>query len=116
MNEILTSLSAVTSSQFFWFYMGLIITFGVVIGTRLDEGVKGFQRSMLIILPFLVVMIITNVSRIYQASFERIITPQAYNGTVSMVMTAVFYILGLFAGHMVSYKAKESVYKEKGLK
>lgn len=112
MNEILTSLSTVTQSQFFWFYMGLIITFGMVIGARLDEGVRGFQRSMIIILPFMVVMIITNLSRIYQASFTGVITPQAYNGTVSMLITAVFYVIGLFSGHMVSYKAKQSVIKE----
>lgn len=81
------------------------------IGTRLDDGLNGFKRSMAIILPFIAILVIVNVSRIYQTSFTATLTANAYNGTVSAIITSLFYIVGLFIGHMISYKAKQEVLK-----
>jgi F0F1-type ATP synthase membrane subunit a len=105
MQEIMKSIATVTSSPFFWFYMGLVVVFGMTVGGRLNEGVRGFYKSMTILIPFVVIIILTNTSRIYYISLETPLTHSAYNSYVSLVLTALFYIAGLFLGHMIVSQA-----------
>lgn len=108
MNEVIKSIQVVSSSPYFFFYMGLIITFGMIIGVHLDDGVRGFKRSLTIIMPFLIMTVITTLSRIYSISHDVVISFQAYNGTVSFLISSFFYIIGLFIGHSITYKATKA--------
>lgn len=113
MNEVYQSIQTVTNSPFFWFYMGLVITFGMTIGVHLDDGMRGFKRSMTIIFPFSIMVMLTTLSRLYEASQSFNLTSQAYNGTTSFLFAAIFYSIGLFIGHLITCKAKEAVAKGK---
>lgn len=87
--------------------MGLVVTFGMVVGAHLDDGLRGFKRSMTIIFPFIVMVLVTTLSRLYSVSLITPITSQAYNGTVTFVLSSLMYILGLFGGHSITMRAKK---------
>lgn len=111
MQEILQSFNNVILSPLFMVYMSFIITFGMWIGIRLDNGIQGFKRSIVIILPFIFVILLANTSRIYQASFVSPLPANAFNGIITTIITSFFYIVGLIIGHIIWDEARNRVQK-----
>lgn len=112
MQEIIQSLYTVTSAAGFWFYMGGVVSLGMVIGNRFDESYKGFRKSVFLLSPYVILLILTNASRIAQIGFEKPLDSMAYNGLITIGIITIFYITGLFLGHVILRKAHKEVEKK----
>lgn len=106
------SMIYVSQVQGFLLLMSLVICFGMFVGIKLDDGKAGFKRSALVLLPYIILVMIINISRIYQTILLMPITYSAFNGTVTMFITSLFYLLGLCVGHIIFKKAKIAAIKE----
>ena len=96
----------VTNTDGFLIFISLIITTGMFVGVRLNEGKIGFSRSLFVLFPYIILVSLVNGSRIYQTSLVTSVGSQAYNGLVTLILTSLAYILGLFVGHVIFNKAK----------
>ena len=108
MQEINDSLYLVIQSQYFWWYMSTILSLGMVIGAKYDDRFAGFKKSLSLILPYTSIIFLTNISRMYERSQSQPLTATAYNSLWSLIIITLFYVLGLFIGHMIDRKAKQS--------
>lgn len=113
MQEILTSFINVTSATGFWFYMGGVVSMGMVVGNRFDESYKGFKRSIVLLLPYFVMLFFVTSSRVYEVSRIRLLGADAYNSLITLGIVTFFYVLGLFIGHVILLKAKKEVHGNK---
>lgn len=110
--EIITSLSLVTSSPLFYYYVSTIFAFGMVIGAKYNHKFNGFKQSMTLLAPYTLIIFTTTISRIYETSTRTTVTANAYNSLVTLVLITIIYVLGLFIGHMLDLKGKEVAHKE----
>lgn len=108
-SELFNSTRNVVTVDGFLVFFSLIITTGMFIGIRLDDGVRGLKRSLIILLPLLALQALTNVSRIYQTSLNTQISSAAFNGLTTMFLTSLAYIIGLVIGHLIFKKAKAEI-------
>lgn len=115
MNDISESLQQVTQSPNFWFYMGLIVSLGMVIGAKLNEGLTGLKRSLLILIPFVLLLTLTNLSRVYYYSLQYGMGAQSYNNTIALALTATAYCSGLVLGHLIVAHAVRSALKNEDI-
>jgi len=106
------SIVFVSRVQGFLLMMSLVICFGMFVGIKLDDGRAGFNRSALVLLPYIALVMTINISRIYQTMLLMPITYSAFNGIATLLITSIFYLLGLCIGHMIFKKAK----KDAGIK
>lgn len=116
-NTYLDSISMVTTSPNFFFYMGLVVSFGMIVGGKLNEGMDGLKKSVIVLLPFGFVMLLTTSSRLfYTSSLSSFpLSANAYNGLFTLVFTSLFYLIGLVLGHTIVSSTIRKIYKEKGL-
>ena len=106
--ELLNSAQNVARVDGFLVFFSLIVTTGMFIGIRLDDGSRGLRRSLVILVPFILLQTLTNISRVYQ-NFNQQMASQSFNGTTTMVLTSFAYILGLVIGHLIFKRAKKDV-------
>lgn len=106
------SMIYVSQVQGFLLLMSMVICFGMFVGIKLDDGKAGFKRSALVLLPYIILVMIINISRIYQTILLMPITYSAFNATITMFIALIFYLIGLFAGHIIFKKAKIAAIKE----
>lgn len=97
--HIRESFNQVLTTGGFSYYATTILCFGIVLGGRLGQGMSGFKKSLVILCPFILVLALNGLTRVYEVSLVRPIGPQSYNGTVSLVLTSLSYLTGLFIGH-----------------
>lgn len=109
MTEIFESIKVVTGAPFFMLSMSTVITVGMLVGGRQDDGSRGFKRSMGVFLPFIFIAVANNLLRIF--SLNAALTYQAFNGSVSLIIMGIFYISGLLFGHMISDKGRKDALK-----
>lgn len=109
--NIIESISNVALANGFLFNMSLIVVIGMFTGVKYNEGKIGFSRSLVIMAPFSLILILTNAMRIYEVALEKDITSSAFNASITIAFTSFFYILGLFIGHVLFHKAKEEAVK-----
>jgi len=112
MQEITQSLSTVLSTGGFLYNMSLIIVIGIIAGVKLNEYFFGFKRSIVILIPFVLVLLFTNFLRISEITNGSPISHNAYNGSISIVITTLCYVIGLFLGHVTFQKARKDAQKE----
>lgn len=112
MQEIMKSIEAVFTSPLFFTNMGMITAFGMVIGATLDDGVRGFRKSVAIILPYTLIIATTTITRLIDVSSRQPFSFTAYNSLVSLTAVSTFYLIGLFLGHVVFEYAQKSARKE----
>lgn len=105
----------VIDSPYFWLYIGLIISFGMVFGGRLNEGMNGFRKSMMILLPFSLMLFVIMASRLFYTATIFPLGANAYNNVITLIITTFFYTLGLFMGHMVVSRTIKKIYMDKGI-
>lgn len=115
MQEILVSIKNVSSASFFWWYMSMIISLGMVVGAKFDNRFRGFIKSIILLAPYTLILLLTNISRLYETSLRKELTSDAYNGTASLFMVTIFYMLGLFIGHMIDKQGKIEVMRKYNL-
>ncbi len=115
MQEIIQSIVNVTQAQGFYLYVGMIISVGMIAGSKFDNRFAGFKKSVTLILPYAIILLFVNVTRLYETGQTRPITADAYNGSVSLALITIAYISGLFIGHMVVKKGKEQAHKTETL-
>lgn len=113
MQEIQQSIIAVTNSQGFYFWVGIVISVGMLAGSRFDNKLAGFARSMAIIAPYGLILFLTNATRLYETSLKKTLSADAYNSSVTLFIITGAYIVGLFLGHMAVKKGKEQAIKER---
>lgn len=106
--ELINSAQNVIRVDGFLVFFSLIITTGMLIGIRLDDGSRGLRRSLVILIPFILLQTLTNISRVYQTLNVQMAS-QSFNGTTTMVLTSIAYILGLVIGHLIFKRAKKDV-------
>jgi hypothetical protein len=112
MQEVNQSLLLVINSVNFWWYMSTILSLGMVIGAKYDDRFAGFRKSLSIITPYTMIIFLTNASRMYETSHTKPLTATAYNSLWSLVIITIFYVVGLFIGHMIDQKAKIKAHEE----
>jgi hypothetical protein len=112
MQEVNDSLFLVVGSQYFWWYMGGILSTGLIIGVKYDDQFRGFRKSLSIIAPYTSIIFLTNMSRMYETSQTKALTATAYNSMWSLLIITIFYVLGLFIGHMIDQRAKVKAHEE----
>lgn len=112
MQEITQSLNTVLSTSGFLYTMSMIIVIGILVGVKLNEFFVGFKRSIVILIPFVFVLLLTNFIRILEITNGSPIGHNAYNGSISIFITTICYVVGLFLGHVTFHKAKEDAQKE----
>lgn len=110
--RVIESFFEVTTGTGFWFNMGLIITVGMIAGFKFNESLIGLKRSLAILLPFSLSLVSVNAFRIFGYSQSADLGANAYNGTISVILTTVFYMIGLFFGHVLFKKAKHDALKD----
>lgn len=94
------SVHIVTTATGFWFFTGCIISFGMIVGAKLNEGGTGLKRSLTILLPFLLILFSTNLTRVFDYARINGFGGQSFTNTVSLIFIALAYIVGLFVGHI----------------
>lgn len=109
MQEIITSFINVTNATGFWFYMGGVLSMGMVVGNRFDESYKGFRRSIVVLIPYFVMLFFVTSSRVYEISRIKLLGADAYNSLITLGVVTLFYVLGLFLGHVILLKARKDV-------
>lgn len=100
MQILLDSVHIVTSATGFWFFTGCVISFGMIVGAKLNEGGTGLRRSLTILLPFMLILFSTNLSRVFDYARVNGFGGQSFTNTVSLIFIAIAYIAGLGIGHM----------------
>lgn len=100
MQILLDSVHIVTSATGFWFFTGCVISFGMIVGAKLNEGGTGLRRSLTILLPFMLILFSTNLSRVFDYARVNGFGGQSFTNTVSLIFIALAYIVGLGVGHM----------------
>lgn len=108
MQEIWQSINIVTSSPGFFWYVGTIISIGMLAGSKYDNKFTGFIKSLSLILPYTFVLLLTTFSRLYQTYLIKPLSSDAFNGSITLIIITLAYILGLFMGHMAVKKGKEA--------
>lgn len=94
------SVHIVTTATGFWFFTGCIISFGMIVGAKLNEGGTGLRRSLTILLPFMLILFSTNLSRVFDYARVNGFGGQSFTNTVSLIFIALAYIVGLGVGHI----------------
>lgn len=110
MNDILISFQVVWQAPYYLLFLSSVITIGMLIGGKYDNGFKGFKQSINIITPLILIIFFSNLSRIYTTNSS--ISSNAFNGSANMIIMTASYFIGLFIGHIVSIKAKEHAVRE----
>lgn len=100
MQILLDSVHIVTTATGFWFFTGCIISFGMIVGAKLNEGGTGLRRSLTILLPFMLILFSTNLSRVFDYALVNGFGGQSFTNTVSLIFIALAYIVGLGVGHI----------------
>lgn len=100
MQIIADSVHIVTSATGFWFFTGCIISLGMIVGAKLNEGGTGLKRSLTILLPFLLILFSTNLSRVFDYARINGFGGQSFTNTLSLIFIALAYIVGLGVGHI----------------
>ena len=100
MQILLDSIHIVTSGTGFWFFTGCIISFGMIVGAKLNEGGTGLRRSITILLPFIIILFSTNLSRVFDYARVNGFGGQSFTNTFSLIFVALAYVVGLGVGHM----------------
>lgn len=100
MQILLDSVKIVTSGTGFWFFTGCIISFGMIVGAKLNEGGSGLRRSLIILLPFTAILFSTNLSRVFDYARINGFGGQSFTNTVSLIFIALAYVAGLGVGHI----------------
>lgn len=103
------SLLLVLSGDYFLFNVSTVVSLGMIIGYKLNEGLDGFKKSITILLPYSALLILTIYSRLLGVE---VTAANAYNGIITIIITSVAYITGLFLGHVVFNKAKKDAVNE----
>lgn len=111
MNLIIESLGMVTLNSGFLINMSLIMVFGMVAGVKMNDGIRGFSRSMAILLPYIFIIVTTTLLRLSGAGFGTI-GANAYNGINTILVTTLFYTAGLYIGHVIYSKAEKEVHQD----
>jgi hypothetical protein len=107
MQEITQSFYLVVGASSFLTLTSLVFITGIFWGWWYDQKIIGFKRSLNLIVPFVVLLITINASRIYEASLSTKINPNGYNGLITLVLSSVVYIIGLFIGHMLDTRGRK---------
>ena len=105
--EINQSIILVSSSQYFWWYMGSVISLGMLVGAKFDDGLKGLKRSISVLFPYFFILFITNGSRLVETSWKQPLGATAYNSIVTLLAVTFFYGIGLIFGHLIKKRAVE---------
>lgn len=112
MQEINESFYLVTQSVNFWWYMSTILSLGMVIGAKFDHKLRGFTRSLALLVPYTSIIFLTNFSRLYETSQKTHLGATSFNSMWTIIIITAFYIVGLFIGHMIDQKAKHKAQTE----
>lgn len=116
LNNLYLSFLMVIDSPGYALYLGSVISLGMTVGWKLNEGREGFTRSLTVILPIFLLITFNTLSRVYFISLEAPIGANAFNSVIARLIDVPAYCLGLYIGHVLAKKAIISVYKDKGLK
>lgn len=100
MQILLDSVHIVTSATGFWFFTGCIISLGMIVGAKLNEGGTGLKRSITILLPFIIILFSTNLSRVFDYARINGFGGQSFTNTFSLIFVALAYVVGLGIGHV----------------
>ena len=100
MQIFLESIKIVTAGSGFWFFTGCVISFGMIVGAKLNEGGSGLKRSVIILLPFISILFSTNLSRVFDYARINGFGGQSFTNTFSLLFVTLSYILGLWIGHV----------------
>lgn len=116
-NIYMDSVYLVIRSPHFFFYMGLVVSFGMIVGGRLNEGMAGLKKSMFVLIPFGFVLFMTTSSRIFFTSnlYPIPLSANAYNGIFTLLFTGIFYFIGLLLGHTVVSNTVKKIYRQKDI-
>jgi hypothetical protein len=109
MQEIIQSLQAVTGATGFWFYMGGVVSLGMVVGNKFDDKYRGLSKSLTLLSPYVFILFLTTASRLVETGFKQPLGSNAYNSTITLLLVTFFYILGLFIGHVILEEAHKKV-------
>ncbi len=110
---LLRSLEIVTSAPFFWSAMGAMTATSIFIGAALYNTNMSKLKSLIsavIIYVFFIAFI--NLSRIYGKviSGEATVSqPNIYNATITIILAAFFYLLGIVIGTAISQKFEKKI-------
>ena len=100
MQILMESVKIVTSATGFWFFTGCIISLGMIVGAKLNEGGTGLRRSATILFPFIIILLSTNLTRVYDYARINGFGGQSFTNTFSLIFIAVAYVIGLGIGHV----------------
>lgn len=100
MQILMESVKIVTSATGFWFFTGCIISLGMIVGAKLNEGGTGLRRSATILFPFIIILLSTNLTRVFDYARINGFGGQSFTNTFSLIFIAVAYVIGLGIGHV----------------
>lgn len=106
MENVISSFYLVINANQFLTMASITLMVGIFWGWLYDQKFAGFRRSLSLIAPHSILIIITSLFRITEYSTKNVFTANAYNGVMTILLTTFFYIIGLFIGHMIDHNAK----------
>lgn len=110
MENVINSFYLVINANQFLTMASITLMVGIFWGWLYDQKFAGFKRSVSLIAPHSLLIIVTSLFRISEYSSTNVLTANAYNGIMTIFLTTFFYIGGLFIGHMIDRNAKQQAH------
>lgn len=101
MQILLDSIHIVTSATGFWTFTGCVISLGMIVGAKLNEGGTGLRRSLTVLFPFTIILFATNLTRVFDYARVNGFGGQSFTNTFSIIFIATAYVVGLGVGHIL---------------
>lgn len=110
MQEIIESLRIVITDPGIWPSLGTTVAGAMFIGAMLNNGRYGLKTSLTVLLPYTIFLFIPTISRIlHKLSDGTMVGASAWNGTITLFLVTVSYILGLTIGHLIIHRVNQEV-------
>lgn len=100
----------------FPFYLGMAVSSGLIVGGIFNRGVNGLSRSLVTLLPLVLLVLSATTDHIIYVSQTQQLGFNAYNSLVRIFLIFSFYTLGLIIGHILVSRWVRNVYKKHGIK
>lgn len=111
-NLLQESLQQVINGSNFWFWLGMSIASGAIVGGIFNQGIKGLRRSVVTLSPLILLVMAATGDRVYAIHIINPIGPSAFNAPLSLFILSIGYVAGLWYGHTIVSRAVRSVYQK----
>jgi uncharacterized membrane protein len=106
----------VFDSPYFLLYLSGVVSFGMAVGKYLVKRKIHMQDYMVVLFPFIFFVAQIMISRLYFTSKEMVLSANAFNNLLTLLIVAAAYLTGILIGHYITMLAIKQVYTGENLK